>query len=1069
MKNHEQGPQQPRVLAVVVGHNGERWIDDCLRSISAQVYPSLRVMVVDSASDHPAEPLVRRHLPRAEYLRLDNDSGFGAAANSGLEASRHAPGADYFLFLHDDVAMEPECLSRLVATAVSTKAALVGGKGLAWDRPEVLVEVGMSADPFCRPVSGLEEGEIDQGQHDHRDDVLFVTSACVLVSREMVARCGSWDGEYFVFGEDLDLCLRAQLVGFKVVVEPGARFRHALALVTGRRTGMTASSKRFYAHRSRYRTIVKNAALHRMVPLVALYFLAGLAEMVTLGTRRRLEEAAAYPRAFWSIVASLPELAHRRRAVQKRRTIPDRGLAWLQMRSAPGPVGPRIFRELHLRESEVQTARLGARTLARLSPSTIRPRISAWAARRENLAAGAILLVLLLAMRATLAGGVAAGGLWPFPEATGRLLGDYLSPWRQVGLGSSVAAPTAFPLLWLFGVLGLGNATLAQVLLVVFLVSAGLMGMARLVARRTQDLPARVVALTIYALSPALRLAVEGGDLGALALYAGLPYMLALGLRMLGTTPSEAGDRPPTALNPDAMGRDALRLALITAGVVALAPSAYPGLVLLWLLAAAFSFSSAPHREQHATRVGWMMGSVGVAALLLIPWSLEALRPQGATLAPLFSGPGGGAMLGALWSGHGFADMLLLDPGGGPGGSTLMRLLSVAVLVGAPALATAPGRREARLLAGIWIGFALVGGLAAGGRSPAPAASPALWMVVPLASLAVSASHLIAGLRRELPRHAFGWRHMAASAVGLAILAGLLGASATSLQGWSRPRPTLAAAGVSPTARSISSFLTSNVREVGDFRVLWVGRSFLDPVRAGAPRVGATPYLLTGPEGLTMRNAQAPAPEMGEKRLQSTLDALAGGRLHLGGHLLSPFGVRFIVVDRADQALMAGVELQRDLALEQQQGNAAIFRNLQWLPRAALLPPELARLARGGLDERALMLANWTGASVAIVGSPSGAALVTGEIPSRPASLVLLADNFNRAWKATAAGDRLPHVEAFGWSNGFELSPGARGEIRMSFPRRSVRLIWVVLQASLLGIAAVLAGRRRPDIAGRSP
>jgi hypothetical protein len=72
---------------------------------------------------------------------------------------------------------------RLVESALDTEAGIVGGKGLAWERPDVLLEVGMSADAFCYPFSGLEEGEIDQGQHDRSREVLFVTSACMLVGR----------------------------------------------------------------------------------------------------------------------------------------------------------------------------------------------------------------------------------------------------------------------------------------------------------------------------------------------------------------------------------------------------------------------------------------------------------------------------------------------------------------------------------------------------------------------------------------------------------------------------------------------------------------------------------------------------------------------------------------------------------------------------------------------------------------------------------------------------------------------------------------------------------------------
>src|SRR5688500_2418788 len=136
----------PRVLAVVVTHNGSPWLEECLTQLSLQVYPALDVVVVDSGSRESALAVVQRILPDAEFVRLERNVGFGAAANRALEVSPKAPDAGYFLFLHDDVALDPEVTSLLMGAAIETEAGIVGGKGTEWDNPEVLVEVGMSAD-----------------------------------------------------------------------------------------------------------------------------------------------------------------------------------------------------------------------------------------------------------------------------------------------------------------------------------------------------------------------------------------------------------------------------------------------------------------------------------------------------------------------------------------------------------------------------------------------------------------------------------------------------------------------------------------------------------------------------------------------------------------------------------------------------------------------------------------------------------------------------------------------------------------------------------------------------------
>ncbi|MGH2810478.1 MAG: glycosyltransferase family 2 protein, partial [Actinomycetota bacterium] len=522
-----------RVLAVVVTHNGTAWLGNCLEGLAEQIYPNFDVVVADSASAENVAESFGDMLPEAEFVRVERNVGFGAAANAALEVSSRARDADFFLFLHDDVELEPETLGLMVATALETDAGIVGAKGVEWDRPEVLVEVGMSADQFGYPYSGLDPGEIDQGQHDVQKEVLYVTSACMLVSRSFVERCGLWDAGYFAFGEDLDLCTRARLAGFRVMVQPGARFRHAEALSNERRHVRAIPSNRFLTRRNRLRTITKNVALYRMVPIMALYLGLSVAEVFMLIFFRRFEQIGEYPKALASYLVSLPDVLRRRRAVQRRRAIPDRRLRRLMVSDTDRA---RVFLERRLRAWEKGTIALGARTLSHLTPAAIKKSLAVWI-RRPTTAAGALILIaLVVAMRKILIGDqLAVGSLWPFPDSpAGTFLGGYLAAWRDVGLGSESASPPAFAVMWLVSVLGFGSPGFAQRLLIIFLIGAGLAGAYRFVALRAGQRAARMLSMGLYGLGPLTHAAVSGGDLGALGLFAALPYMFEIALRMLG-------------------------------------------------------------------------------------------------------------------------------------------------------------------------------------------------------------------------------------------------------------------------------------------------------------------------------------------------------------------------------------------------------------------------------------------------------------------------------------------------------------------------------------------------------
>lgn len=1041
----------PRVLAVVVTHNGGEWLGACLSSLANQVYSALDVVVVDCSSSTDVAQQFAHLVPEAEFVKVQRNVGFGAAANLALEVSARAPDADLFLFLHDDVELEPEAVSLLIATQIETEAGIVGGKGLEWDHVERLVEVGMSADQFGYPYSGLEPGEIDQGQHDSQREVLFVTNACMLVSRKLIETCGLWDGAYFAFGEDLDLCTRGRLAGFAVLVQPGARYRHAKALSNRARAVKPAPSVRFLTRRNRLRTIAKNFSFFRMLAAIPLYFLLSLAEILVLAFFRKFDEIAAYPKALASFLISVPDIVRRRRAVQKRRKIPDRSLRRLMVSDSDRA---RVFFENRLRVWERGTVEFGAKTLSRLAPSAIKAGVKSWVRRPSTLALAAIVLLLTFSMRGVLLGGaIAAGSLLPFPGETNSFLTEYFAGWRDVGLGTRSAPPVAFPLFWFFGVAGFGKAVVAQKLMVAALVAAGVFGMNRLVSQRTESTLPRFIAMAIYSVNGVVAAILTEGDLHALALYAGLPYMLALAFRILGPPGAEEG-----SLSPDVLGKHVARLGLITAAVVALGPSALLAVVVMWAFLGACWILHDRTDSFRPRKAGYLLTSVPLAALVLVPWSLEALRPRGAILAPIFSGRRG--TFYPLWSEGSFEKMFFLNLH-----ARTAALVSIGLMAGVLVLADSRRRSQARLLVIAWAGFALVGGLAVKGLIPPPVATPQIWLVFPLALAAILGGDLVAGVRTELPRHAVGWRHnLAIPAVGVLILAGFVLGSIPSLAALERPQETFAA-GMGEDSASLSSFLVSTAERVGNFRVLWLGPRWLDPIREGARRMEGTEYFLTGPSGVDMLGTQEATPSDGERKLDQTVEAMAGKGLHLAGHLLAPAGIRFIIVDPGDSDAMAALRSQRDIALEQQQPNIAVFRNLQWLPKAVLAPVNLVEAVTANeSDDRALMMVRWSG------GRPIPQRSETtfrGDLPRTRHSQILLGENFSRWWRASVDGERLEHAQAFGWANRFELPGNARGEIYIRFAGRWLRIAWLLVQGLVILVVAGAAWGGRSEMPRR--
>ena len=144
-------------------------------------------------------------------------------------------GASLLLFCHDDIAPDPDAIHIMVEESFRSNAGVVAR---SWSVGTIPPGCSTSAWRSTRagPSStGWSPGEIDHGQHDAVRDVFLAPGGCTLVRFDLFAELGGFDPEIFAMGEDLDLCWRAQILGARVVVAPGARVRHLEMLASGRR------------------------------------------------------------------------------------------------------------------------------------------------------------------------------------------------------------------------------------------------------------------------------------------------------------------------------------------------------------------------------------------------------------------------------------------------------------------------------------------------------------------------------------------------------------------------------------------------------------------------------------------------------------------------------------------------------------------------------------------------------------------------------------------------------------------------------------------------------------------
>ena len=283
----------PRVLLIVVNWNGRAYLEGCLSSLLALDYPDFSVVVVDNASTDGSPDFVREHFPTVELICSLHNLGYGGGANLALRTCL----ADVAVVLNTDISVPADWLAHLVAPMIDDAMIGIAGSKLYYPGGQTIQHAGgyITAPQAWPGHYGLHDE--DQGQHDALRDVEYVIGAALAVKRTTLEQIGLFDEGYFLYYEDVDLCLRARRAGYRVVYIPGAWLTHLESVTTVK--GSAAYLQQFF--RGRWRFILKHydpaAILRDSIP----------AEQAWLMQCSPAERQAAVV-AYQATVAGLPEI-----------------------------------------------------------------------------------------------------------------------------------------------------------------------------------------------------------------------------------------------------------------------------------------------------------------------------------------------------------------------------------------------------------------------------------------------------------------------------------------------------------------------------------------------------------------------------------------------------------------------------------------------------------------------------------------------------------------------------------------------------------------------------------------
>lgn len=235
----------PSVAAVIVSHNGERWLPQTLGSLGLLDYLPTSWIAVDVASVDDSRAILEEALGSEGVISMPVGTGFGESVR---EALKHLPKSDWIWLLHDDAVVDPKALSALLDEATSEPdIAVVGPKLREWPSLRRLLEVGVTITHTGTRETGLETGEPDAGQHDWSRDVLAVSTAGMLVRSDVWRELDGLDPELRFFFDDIDFGWRVARAGYRTRIAPKSVLFHAEASRRRTRNRISNASEQQFA------------------------------------------------------------------------------------------------------------------------------------------------------------------------------------------------------------------------------------------------------------------------------------------------------------------------------------------------------------------------------------------------------------------------------------------------------------------------------------------------------------------------------------------------------------------------------------------------------------------------------------------------------------------------------------------------------------------------------------------------------------------------------------------------------------------------------------------------------
>ena len=218
-----QNKMTPTIAIVILNYNGRRYLEQFLPFVTANTCPGGEVIIADNASTDDSLDFLKERYPGLRVIVLDRNYGFAGGYNMALQQVH----TDYYVLLNSDVEVTPGWMEPIVKLMESDST--IGAcqpKMRMYAQRELFEYAGAAGGwldylgyPFARGRI-FDVCEEDRGQYDDATPVFWASGAALFVRAKVWRELKGLENFFFAHQEEIDMCWRMQLAGYKVYVCP---------------------------------------------------------------------------------------------------------------------------------------------------------------------------------------------------------------------------------------------------------------------------------------------------------------------------------------------------------------------------------------------------------------------------------------------------------------------------------------------------------------------------------------------------------------------------------------------------------------------------------------------------------------------------------------------------------------------------------------------------------------------------------------------------------------------------------------------------------------------------------